>query len=220
MIRHLAVFSFLLCGFSAWTESVQLLGAADQDVRRVKRDVPAAFDGELTMDEVDEVVRVLAQTGAYERVLAQQLDNGQIQVVAKPLRTIRQVVIKGQKNFGEADLRAVINIRPGDRFERKKVLEAGERLKQYYGERGFFNCVIEVNFSKETESTLTVSFMIDEKPPSRITKIEIESVNPNLNDRLSRFTIPLRKKPLTMDSVASLRKKIETFLKEHRFLRS
>ncbi|MGE3386485.1 MAG: outer membrane protein assembly factor, partial [Bdellovibrionales bacterium] len=42
----------------------------------------------------------------------------------------------------------------------------------------------------------------------------------NLNDRLSRFTIPLRKKPLTMDSVASLRKKIETFLKEHRFLRS
>ncbi len=218
MIFHLLFLALLTS--SAFAEEVRVHGVSEELVRRLKKDVPEAYSGELTLEEVDNIVRALALTGQFERVLAESDEDGNIQVVARALRTVKQVLIQGEQNFGERELQAVIEIQPGDRFERKKVIEAGERLKEFYGNNAFYNTVIEVSFSKETDAGLTVIFVIDEKAPCRIEDVVIDTENTQLKERLERITKRRRGKNLTTERVAKLRAETTVFLQTNRYLKT
>lgn len=210
----------ILFSAPAPAEEVRLHGVSDADAKQIRKDVPEAFTGELSYEEIDNVVRLLSLTGNYERVLAEEDDNGSVQVVARPLRTVKAVVINGERNLSERDLKEIVGIQPGERFERKKVVEAGERLKQFYGESGYFNTVIEVSFAKESDSGLSVIFQIDEKPPCLISDIIIETENRQLDERLARLIKRLKNKPLTTERMNSLRARSSAFLQKNRYLKT
>lgn len=205
---------------TARAEEPTFHSVSESEIKRLRKEVPQAFTGDLTLDEIDDLVRALAVTGSYERVTAEQRENGPIQIVARPLRVVKQVTIMGHKSFRDRELKGIVEIQTGDRFERKKVIEAGERLKQFYGERGFFNTVIEVSFAKETESGLSVIFLIDEREPCLIEDVQVQTENADLKDRIERLTQRLKRKPLTTHGLESLRSKVNSFLHKNRFLKA
>jgi outer membrane protein insertion porin family len=203
-----------------------LSGLKEGDAARVRKEVPAAFTGDLKLEEVDDVVRALSVSGSYERVVAEDDGEGRIHIVAKPIRVIRQVSVNGNRSFGTGQLKEVIGLNANERFERKKVIEAGERLKNFYGERGFMNSEIEVNFSKETATGLSVVFLVDEKKPCELKAVEIETENKELKDRLKHIAYWTRtsflwgKKYLTTANVDNLTRKLTSFLQENRYYRA
>lgn len=209
----------LFC-FSASAEEIQLYGVSQADTQLLRKEAPEAFSGDLNYDEIDEAVRILALTGNYERVLAEDSGDGRIQIVARPLRTVKNITVNGERSFSERTLKDIIAIQPGERFERKKIVEAGERLKQFYGEGGYFNTVIEVSFSKETDAGLTVVFQIEEKPPCLIEDVVIETENVRLKERLARLMKSLKRKPLTTARLESLRSSTSAFLQKNRYLKT
>jgi outer membrane protein insertion porin family len=219
MMRFM-ILVLILGSLVAKAEEPQLSGLTETDIKRLRKEVPAAFTGDLSMEEVDDVVRALALIGSYERVVAEMDDQGRIHVVAKPVRTIRQISVTGQESFSERELRGIVELEPNSRFERKKVIEAGERLKQFYGERGFFNTIIEVSFARETASGLSVVFHIEEKLPCIVQSVAIETENAELKDRLSRLVNRLRKKPLATATLNRVRIKVADFLHRNRFLKT
>ena len=75
--------------------------------------------------------------GTYENVFVER-GNGGFVITGKPLRTVEKVELRGVKKVSESELRELIELKPGERFDRKKAVSAGERMKTYYGEHGFF----------------------------------------------------------------------------------
>ncbi|MCB0422828.1 MAG: hypothetical protein KDD61_17640, partial [Bdellovibrionales bacterium] len=53
----------------------------------------------------------------------------------------------------------------GEVFDRLKVIKAGERLKEEYGNEGFFNTIISAQFESEGEKGQEITFKIEEKDP-------------------------------------------------------
>lgn len=219
-LRRLMIYSLCTFSLALFAEEPAFYGVGEADVRVLRRDFPDAFYGPLMLDEVDQLIRALTLTGLYERVTAESGDKGKITIIANALRSIKEVAIRGEKSFKESELRPLLGLEPGQRFERKKVIEAGERLKTFYGERGYFNAVIEVSFTKESAGELLITFVIIENSPCRIQKINIATENSALAERLSRTTQRYLKRPLTSEAVDELVQKVRDFLRDHRYLRA
>jgi len=178
-------------------------GLSDADLKKVRVEVPEAFTGPLTFEEVDDLLRKITQSGTYEKVYAEK-KNGQIAVYATPTRYINEILFKGNRHFSRSQLMKVTELASEERFERKRVIDAGEKLKDFYGQNGFFNTVITVNFIKQESRSLNIEFDIQELEPCRIINIEIQSENRFIKDRVKLLTVKHLKRPLTTERVSQL----------------
>lgn len=215
----LIYFAILTC-VSGHADLPVFQGVADTDVQKIRRENPSLIEGELSLEKVDQWIRHLSLVGTYERIYAEELSDGRIQIVARSLRTIQQILVTGQNAFGESTLKDVIGLSAGKRFERKLAIEAGERLKNFYGEQGYFNTVVELQFLKESSSQVTIQFTVKEGEPCRIQEISVESENSELADRVSTITNRLKRKILTTERIEDFQKQVNSFLQTHRYLHS
>jgi len=222
MIMKAITLTFLLQAFiaAADQQTLTMEGVSAQDDERMKAEIPAAFEGELTYSKVDEMVRWLQSTGRFERVLAEESDSGKVRLTVRPIRMIASVRVKGQRSFRESQLLDVVHLEPGTRFERKRILEAGERLKEFYGDQGFFNTVIEVSFARTNSEQLIITFVITENSPTRIKSVLFQSTNGSLNERLMYHLKGYRKDTLTTQRQEQIIAKGTSFLLKNRFLKA
>ena len=207
----------------SWTHQAQsqvlkIQGASESVVSSVRKKYPQLFDKTSSLSEIDEIVRQLMKAGTFEKITAYQQTNGNIIVDVQTLRRISAVEIHGHNITSTAAIRDLLALKPGDRFERKTIMEAGERLKEFYGESGYYNTVVEVKFINSGENQVEIHFEIDEKAPCRIFGIEFMSPNKVLNERLQRRTRKFYKDPLTTGMFQEIQKAIEEVLKRDRFL--
>lgn len=191
-----------------------------QDILRLKKTTPEAFQGELTHEELDQLIRELMSTGQYERVSAQENDSGKLEIVAKPLRLVKQVTFAGNSALSSTELNDISELKISEKFDRRKILKAGEAVKQLYADNGYFNAVIEVNFLRQPDNNLKIAFNINEKAPCRIADIVVTSENTELNDRLNKLVRSYKKKTLTSSTIEKISGELTQFLLEKRYLRT
>jgi outer membrane protein insertion porin family len=218
MIYFLA--AMLLLSPNLYARELEISGAREGDIKKIRTDHPSAFEDQPSLDVVDDIIRFLTATNNYDRVLAETDQSGSIRIVAAPLRTIRQIVIKGQDELSEREILKILGLTPMTRFDRRRVLEAGERLKTHYANEGFINAVIEINFGRESNQSVILEFKIDEKTPCRITRATIQSLNIPLQERLERFTYRLKGRALASDRVQDFRNRVLEFLQDNRYLKA
>lgn len=203
---------------SAWAESVKLVDVYEQDQEQLQKEVPGLFSGTPTLAELDQALKLLLATSQYENVHVEQLDNGSYQLAAKPIRIVEKVVFKGNSSFSSSELRELIEIKAGDRFERRKAVAAGEKLKEHYGQNGFFNTIIDLNFIKGQNQNIILNFEIKELTSCRIQTVEIETENLELKARLEKKFSNRQGKMLTIERAQKLNEDLNEFLMDNRYL--
>ncbi len=187
------------------------------DEALLKRDLPHLKD-DPDMPALDDAIRLLMARGTYENIFVERDAGGNYAIIGKPLRIVEKVELHGVQNGSESELRDLLEFKTADRFERKKAVSAGERMKQYYGERGYFNTVIELNFEKAESKNIHLVFNIQERPPCLIRTLGIETVNTDLKELLESNFKNLRGKPLTTDRVQKMMRHLDELLIDNRYL--
>ena len=204
---------------SARAAAVTLSDLNPGDEAVLKRELPALFGEKPGLSVLDEAIRILIGRGHYENVFVQRT-NGHLELIGKPLRLIEKIRFTGVQEIDESDLRDILEMKPGDRFDRKKAVAAGERIKNYYGEHAYFNAIVEINFKKSESKNIEISYDIQEKIPCMIVGIEYVTPNTDLHEKLqSRFRRVL-KKPLTTDRIRRFLSDLNEFLIDGRYLAS
>jgi len=210
----------LLSATPAFAAELRFTNVDNATVEKIKKARPELFEGTPTQDKIDEIIRSLMLNGDQERVSARKSDDGNIEIIASPLRLMSNVTISGNSTFRTKDILAAAGLNPNDRFERSKVIEAGERIKQYYSERGYFNAVVEISFLKSQGSHLNIIFQIQENDPCRIKSLEVKTANKALAERMQFQVRRHIGKPFSTIRLKRFEDSLMEFLLENRYLKT
>lgn len=198
--------------------AVELRELAPKDVDLLKKELPGLFQpGVPELSQLDQAIRVLMVQGTYENVFVQK-SGAVFEIVGKPLRLIEEIRFSGTDEIDEDDLKNMLEIKSGDRFDRKKAVAAAEKIKNHYGEQGYFNAVVELGFNKTENKNIQLNVDIQEKNPCRIKTLSFETANKDLKVKLDGQFKRLAGKILTMERARQLMLDLDSFLIENRYL--
>lgn len=205
---------FLRAGFALPLKSEGLLPA--------DKAILGNFDkGEGTaLEKGDEIIRALMLTGHYERVSVYQDATNHLMISGIPIRKIEKVEIDGVHSFSKSEISALTGLTQGDRFERNKAVLGGEKIKAFYGENGFYNAIVEVEFLRQKSGDLIIRYQIEEKKPCQIERVSIQSENPVLQKKLTNSLRSYRGKTLSEDLRLEIQKSINDYLSDQRYLKA
>lgn len=215
----LLVLSLVLPGF-AYGAGVVFRDLNPKDEEHLKKSLPKLLTLDVDLSTLDEAIRVLMSRGYYENIFIERSSSGKYEIVGKPLRVVEEIRFTGVHEVSEADLRDLVDFKVGDRFDRKKAVASGEKMKNYYGEHGFFNTVIELGFQKTESKNIRLVFDIQEKPPCLIKRLDFDTPNTDQKAFLNANFKWLISKPLTTERVHRLMQDLDETLIDHRYLAS
>lgn len=218
----LAVILISLFGFAA-EASLTLRDLSPKDEQALRKQLPALFASPTPeLSVLDEAIRYLLIHGSYENVYVEQKSATNFELVGKPLRLVDSIEFHGMIRVDELELRELLDFKAGDRFDRKRAVSVGEKMKNYYGEHGFFNTIIEVSFpkvdSKNNKKDVKVVYDIQEKAPCVIRGLEFSTLNTDLKEKLDLHFAHLKRRPLTTDRIRRLATNLNEFLIQESYL--
>lgn len=213
------IWGVLLCLLSSpLVEALELREIDPADQQKIKKEHPGWFREDPTQAQLDELIRELMKQNTYESVSFERSASGELVVVGRPLRNVEEIRFSGEDAFSKTRLLEVMEMKPGDKFDRKKAVAAGEKLKQFYGESGYFNTVINLTFPKGKNQNIILNFDIHENAPCRIVQIDLKVENKILKSRLMGRLNHYVDKPLTDELIQSISKRTNSFFIDHRYL--
>jgi outer membrane protein assembly complex protein YaeT len=212
-------FVFLCCFFaSTLAGALELRDIAPADQVKIKNTFPKLWTTPPTQAELDNVIRFLMKEGSYEIVSFEKRWSGEYIIVGRPLRTIEEIRITGAATISQAKILETLELKVGDRFDRKKAMAAGEKLKNFYGESGYFNTIINLSFPKAGNENVILQFEIKENAPCRLERLTIDTSNPVLKRRLSAYLDRYLNRPLTENLIDTLTKRTNAYFVDNRYL--
>lgn len=209
---------FLCLAVSPFVQALELRDIAPSDAQRLKSDYPKLFQTAApSQSDLDEAIRFLMKVGNYEAVTFER-DGNQFVIHGRPLRSIEEIRFEGEQAFSQSKLEDVAGLKVGEKFDRKKAVAAGEKLKQFYGESGYFNTVLNLSFLKGKNQNIIVQFEIRENVPCQVMEISIKSENAVLKRRLRSHLSRFMDQPLTEKLLGDLMKRTSHYLIDERYL--
>jgi outer membrane protein insertion porin family len=135
-------------------------------------------------DKIDQLLRTLMNTKAFEFVEAKTDEKGNIEINSRPARKISSIGVKGNTAMGQSEIIKILGLNLNDSFDRKQILEATQKLKNKYTDLGFINTVITVDFKVEPENRIGIELSVTEGPECFIKEFKFDVKNPFLATRL------------------------------------
>jgi outer membrane protein insertion porin family len=215
-----------LIGISSRTHAasphlLRFSGVSVTQGRALQAKFPFVFEREVTLPEVDEVVRYLMKTGLYSNVevVSRQLADGpELLLVATTLRKIKTIVITGNRNLLAREVRQILQVEEGKTFERKELIESVRVLQSEYRKRGYRGMNAEVEFETPNDTEVILKIAIEEGAPTVVDRVQVESANPEVVRRIERITRGLKNKSLSEDDLQAAVREISDDLRNNRFL--
>lgn len=199
-------------------QALELRDIAPADQQRLKKDYPKIFQGTPTQSDLDEAIRFLMKVGNYEAVTFERDSGAGFVIRGRLLRSLEDIRFKGESAFSKSKLLEVTALQTGEKFDRKKAVAAGEKLKQFYGESGFFNTIINLTFVKGKNQNVILQFDIQENAPCEVVNLDIKSDNATLKERLKSHLSRFVGKPLTEKLISDLMKRTNQYFIDNRYL--
>lgn len=232
MYRALLIFIsvFLLSPLNAFAGPPRILkfqGVPLSLGSQLKKKFPFVFEREVTLTEVDDVVRFLMKSGNFSSIEVVERDvdgeeqegpSRELVLVASILRHVQDIQLKGNKIVSSQDVLRTLNVAPGQPFERKNLVAAAEDLRKAYERLGYHNAKVEIEFDLPNEKEVLVIANIIEGLPIKVSETIIDSPNPVLNSRLLRTSRKLKDKILTEELLLDFQRQAVEYFHDNRFL--
>ncbi|MBT4760903.1 MAG: BamA/TamA family outer membrane protein [Bdellovibrionaceae bacterium] len=186
-------------------------------VKTLNKKFPSLKKHTISPRTSDKIVKFLMQTKKFETASVEFKDNTYI-VFAEPIKLISQISFQGNSNVNSNDLMNISRINIGEKLDKEKLLEVGDRLTKHYQKKGFLNAVINASIQETNPQRITITFKIIEKKQCSIKEIIYETTNTQLkNTLLSKFNSYIGK-TLTFNNQKDLYEEINQHLLTNRFL--
>ncbi|MGA6992579.1 MAG: outer membrane protein assembly factor BamA [Candidatus Deferrimicrobiaceae bacterium] len=112
-------------------------------------------------------------------------------VIEKPI--VSSIVIEGNTEVEDAELKAALTIKERTLFQEEKVKESARKLREVYQNRGYYDATVEPSVQEEADGSIRVSFRVSEGEKLMIEKIRITG-NRFLGEKKIRKTMETRTK--------------------------
>lgn len=192
-------------------------GLTNQSSAQLKKRFPHAFERQVSLSEVDEILRYLMTTKTFSNIEVIER-GGELVMIASLVRRISEIRIKGNDKLSESELLRVLQINKDQTFERKDLVAAADQLQDLYGDMGFLNARIEIDFKLPNERDVEVNVKIDEGPACNVLDITFETPNKELAAKAKRMARGLLKRPLSQDNILTLQKDLNEYFAKNRYL--
>ena len=190
---------------------------------QIKKRYPFVFEREVTLAEVDEVVRFIMKSGGFSNVdvVEREAADGsgrELVLLASVQRRIRNVSVKGNTVLSTSEVQKILEVAVGQVFERKHLLASAEELRRTYENRGYHNAKVEIEFDVPNESEVGIIAVVTEGAPVRISDVIIESSNPSLVSSLGRMSRRMKNRIFTEEELLDFQKSVGDYLLKGRYL--
>lgn len=133
-------------------------------------------------------------------------------------RRISKLIFTGMKSISEGEIRREFVLAEKSIFDQQSLIEAGERIRRMYQDRGFLNAVIDLEFAKLAPTEIQVQINVKEGIRSTIRSIELRSNNPEFkNQYLAFLNDHLLKEPLTDQTLMGIKKDLRESLNKNHY---
>ncbi len=219
-LLYAALIFTYLGSFSAFARQVLLEGLNPSEEAKVTKKFHSLKGQNNSLAVLDKVTQYIMSMNRFESVEIVVREDGHFIIVATPLRKVKDIIIEGNQSASRSEILDMIDLKTDENFEKRRILEIGERLKSLYGEKGFFNTIIEVAFEKVDNRTMNIKFTISEGLPCRIANIEVRSKNPALNNQLSHRVSSFKGRVLTNSQIVQINERIKNYLMDKKYYSS
>jgi outer membrane protein insertion porin family len=180
--------------------------------------IPALKKNDFTLGDLEKAIKWLVEKSSFDSAAYSDQGNGHFVLKTGRTQRVHAVKITGNKSISEEDIRRAFGITEETIFDRESLLEAGERIRQYYRDQGFFNCVVDMEFQPYGKNDYDVVAKISENTLSRLSEVDIDTANSELQRKLQKILDKNKKSPFTPVLLKEMVKKIQNyFLDNHYF---
>jgi outer membrane protein insertion porin family len=188
----------------------------------IRNKFPFVFEREVSLSEIDEIVRWLMSTGHYSNIEVVERDTSsgtrELVLLANVLRHIQNITIDGNHLFAKSEVSQILNISEGQIFERKELLAAADELRNSYERAGYHNARVEIDFKLPNDTQVEIHVTVNEGTPLRVSDLTVETVNDDLTQRLKRYARRLKGRTLNSTSLIDFEKSVSEYLQQNRYL--
>jgi len=186
----------------------------------VKR-FPQIEKDKISLEQADEILRFLQLKPQFNNIRLMDDGNGSpYRLEFQRTRRIAEVKISGVNNIAASEVENIFGVRAGDVFDQQTLIDAGEKLRQAFMERGYLNAVIDIEMPPESENLVGVNVKVTENKRTRIHNIVLQSPNEELNRDLARALESYLDDPYTDATLSAIHKKARTFLSKNHYVRA
>lgn len=174
-----------------WAASVKLdLSALSPTIQQDLLKQFPVLTSQIRQSDLDQVIRYL--------VIQEQFDSAQVftetlgeqtiyRIVVSKTRRISQLKFNGMDAVSESEVRREFSIGEKSIFDQQTLIEAGERVRRTYRDRGYQNTVIDLEFERQSTTDVAVTVKIKEGPQTKIADVDLKTRNLKLKENLERF---------------------------------
>lgn len=213
----------LLFSLNSWAKGGHVLkfeGVPLNLGQEIKQRFPFVFEREVTLSEVDDVVRYLMGTGDFANIEVVERPGhaDELLLIANIVRTISEIRVRGNHLFSNNEVLRTLIIQKGQIFERKNLVTASEELRDAYAKAGYLNAKLEIDFDLPSEKEVRVNVTITENPVCQISDIIIDTGNRDLALRLRRISRAYFHNAISEENIINFQKAANEYLQQNRYL--
>jgi outer membrane protein insertion porin family len=149
------------------------LGRVDEETARQR--VKTAPGNPLDPQAITDDIRSLHGTGAFEDVVVRARPSRDGVVVVYQLKerpAIDQVLLEGNEEIDEEDLRKKITVRPGTILDLKRVERSVQSVRDHYVEQGFFLAEVDWRLDPRPDNLVNVVVVVHEHAKVKVQRVE------------------------------------------------
>ena len=165
-MRELFLIFFLMLSSWAWAERrVDLSQIPPKLQQNLFKQVPRLKGDDFTLYDLDQMLRFLLNQEQYDAASVTLDSSGGHEIFKVHLGTTKRIsAIKfsGFDAFSESELRQVFALAERAPFDQEGLIEAGERVRLVYKERGFHNAIVDLEFFNSSPTEIEVRIKVNE----------------------------------------------------------
>lgn len=211
----------LLCtalSSTALAKAIEFKNVNAEIIKNLRKQVPEVFNPTPSLYAVDEAIRQIFMTGDFETVRVIEKEGGSLLLVGQPVKRVTEIRIEGNSQVSDSDVRLLIGVQGDDRFDRLKLEEGANKLKERYGQMGYLNATIEIAFVTTSDGNMGVNIKIDEKQICQLSSINFVTNNQELQTELKSISKKYLKRAIEQDMISELTQTLQSYLANNRFL--
>lgn len=213
-IKILSLFLMSSLGFAGWDVDLSKLPDSIQESTKASLGVSGLKN--LNQSEIDDLIKLIYLGAQFDPVAAVQIDSQTVQIRIQTRPRIQSIKITGLESVSNTDLRRLVTATPGDSFDLPLLVKQAENLQETLKSQGYVDAKVEVEYPEISPGKIDLNVKVLPGPPLRIQEIEVQSKNPDLQQKVKKLGLSYSRDILTDTKVKELLVDIEALLKKEK----
>ncbi len=182
--------------------------------------LPSLQEGEWTFADLDLLIQILIKEEQYDTARVVKEGENRYRVAVGKVRRISNLEFKGNSAISDSDIRRETGLAEKLTFDPSQLVEAGEKIRSLYEGLGYPQTQVDVQYSDSSPIDVNVTLTIREGPQTKMTRIQVQTPNADLRERLEKVTRRFEGDALTNSALADLRSRMRRVLADRLFWRT